>query len=170
MLFLLINGRLSLSLLRLECPSSECWGLVYSGGACCVWSGTLNPICVVSPVWLDSPGSSFEGICTRCAREMSVGDRTGPGLVGEIPCLKFPLRVRPWRGSGKWLWLCAPSRPASSRMLPCSLPYGGGGARLPVIGANPHFLTFASMKTKPDCPKLTCTVQGPLAPTAGKRF
>lgn len=38
------------------------------------------------------------------------------------------------------------------------------------MGARPHFLTFASMKTKPDWPKLTWTVQGPLAPTAGKRF
>lgn len=119
---------------------------------------------------LDSPGSSFEGICTRWAREISVGDRTGPGLVGG-PCLKFPLLVLPCRVSGKFPWLlCAPSRPASKRMLPCSLPYGGGGARLPVIGARPHFFTFASIKTKPDCPKFTCTVQGPFAPTAGKRF
>lgn len=38
------------------------------------------------------------------------------------------------------------------------------------MGAKPHFLTLASMKTKPACPKLTCTVAGPLAPMAGKKF
>lgn len=42
------------------------------------------------------------------------------------------------------------SPPAASNMLPRSLPYGGGGASVPALGAKPHFLTFASMKTKPD--------------------
>lgn len=50
--------------------------------------------------------------------------------------------------------LCADSMlpgtiPASSRMLPRSLPYAGGGASVPTLGARPHFLTFASMKTNP---------------------
>lgn len=108
-------------------------------------------------------------MCTRCAREISVGDRTGPGLVGWP--LIIPLRDRPCLASGHMLWLAAAlSRPDSSKMLPCSLPYGGGGARLPVIGAKPHFFTFASIKTNPDCPKLTCTVHGPFAPTAGNKF
>ena len=37
----------------------------------------------------------------------------------------------------------------SNRILPLSLQYAGGGASVPNIGANPHFLTFASMNTKP---------------------
>jgi hypothetical protein len=32
---------------------------------------------------------------------------------------------------------------------PPSNPYAGGGAIVPWIGANPHFFTFASTKTKP---------------------
>lgn len=63
-----------------------------------------------------------------------------------------------------------PSLPPSKRMLPCSLPYGGGGANEPFMGARPHFFTFASMKTNPICPKFTCTWHGPLAPTVGKKF
>lgn len=39
--------------------------------------------------------------------------------------------------------------PTSSRMLPRSLPYAGGGANVPTLGARPHFFTLASMKTKP---------------------
>ena len=62
------------------------------------------------------------------------------------------------------------SPPAASKMLPRSLPYGGGGANVPELGANPHFLTFASMNTNPDCPKLTCVLQGPSAPTVGNRL
>ena len=46
------------------------------------------------------------------------------------------------------------SPPAASKMLPRSLPYGGGGASVPELGASPHFFTLASMKTKPDWPKL----------------
>ena len=60
--------------------------------------------------------------------------------------------------------------PASSKMLPLSLPYAGGGARVPTLGAKPHFLTFASMKTKPDCPRFTCRLHGPSAPTVGNKF
>lgn len=62
------------------------------------------------------------------------------------------------------------SPPAASRILPRSLPYGGGGASVPALGAKPHFFTFASIKTKPDWPKLTWTLQGPSAPTVGKRL
>lgn len=62
------------------------------------------------------------------------------------------------------------SLPVSSKIEPCSEPYGGGGASDPVMGARPHFLTFASMNTKPDWPKLTWTTHGPLAPTLGNRF
>jgi hypothetical protein len=61
-------------------------------------------------------------------------------------------------------------KPLSSRMLPRSLPYAGGGASVPMLGASPHFLTLASMKTKPAWPRLTWTVAGPLAPTHGKRL
>jgi len=96
----LISGLLSLSLFPRVFPSSECWGLVYSGGGCAL--SAPDPTCVVvSPAaaLLDSPGSSFDGTCTRWAREISVGERMGPGLVGG-PCLKFPLRVRPCRESG----------------------------------------------------------------------
>ena len=39
--------------------------------------------------------------------------------------------------------------PTSRSILPRSLPYAGGGASVPVIGARPHFFTFASMKTNP---------------------
>lgn len=46
-------------------------------------------------------------------------------------------------------------KPLSSRMLPRSLPYAGGGASVPMLGASPHFLTLASMKTKPAWPRLT---------------
>jgi len=95
----------SLSLLPLGLPASEVFGLVYSGGACAL-SCTSDPVCVVVPpgadiaaALLDSPGSSFEGMCVSWASEISVGERTGPGLVGG-PCLKLPLRVRPCRGSG----------------------------------------------------------------------
>lgn len=41
---------------------------------------------------------------------------------------------------------------------------------MPVMGARPHFLTFASMKTKPAWPKLTWIVHGPVAPTVGKKL
>lgn len=58
----------------------------------------------------------------------------------------------------------------SSKMLPRSLPYAGGGARVPTLGARPHFFTLASMKTKPTCPRLTCMLQGPSAPIVGKRL
>lgn len=47
------------------------------------------------------------------------------------------------------------SPPAARRMLPTSLPYAGGGASVPTLGASPHRLTFASMKTNPDWPRLT---------------
>src|SRR6266702_777812 len=60
--------------------------------------------------------------------------------------------------------------PVSSKMLPRSLPYAGGGARVPTLGARPHFFTLASMKTKPTCPRLTCMLQGPSAPMVGKRL
>jgi hypothetical protein len=102
---LLIISDCSLSLLPPGLPAFEDFGLVYSGGAC-VLSCTPNPVCVVVPpgadmaaALLDSPDSSFEGMCMRWASEISVGERTGPGLVGG-PCLKFPLRVRPCRASG----------------------------------------------------------------------
>lgn len=62
------------------------------------------------------------------------------------------------------------SPPAARSRLPRSLPYGGGGASVPTLGANPHFLTLASMKTNPDCPRLTWTLHGPSAPIVGKRF
>jgi hypothetical protein len=48
----------------------------------------------------------------------------------------------------------APDPAASNRIEPSSLPYAGGGANDPDAGARPHFLTFASTKTNPDCPKL----------------
>ena len=54
--------------------------------------------------------------------------------------------------------------------MSASDPYGGGGAREPVMGASPHFFTLASMKTKPAWPKLTWTMDGPFAPIAGKKF
>lgn len=60
--------------------------------------------------------------------------------------------------------------PTSSSILPRSLPYAGGGAKVPTLGANPHFFTLASMKTNPACPRFTCTLQGPSAPIVGKRF
>lgn len=78
---------------------------MYSGGASDTPSPTLETVVVAAsgPLFvaaaLDSPGSSFEGICVRWAREISVGERTGPGLVGG-PCLKLPLRVRPCLASG----------------------------------------------------------------------
>lgn len=34
---------------------------------------------------------------------------------------------------------------ASRSMLPLSLPYAGGGAKVPTLGARPHFFTLASM-------------------------
>lgn len=37
----------------------------------------------------------------------------------------------------------------SSRIDPRSEPYAGGGASVPSMGARPHFLTLASMKTNP---------------------
>ena len=105
MLFLLSMGVRSLSLLPLGLLSAEDAGLEYSGGGC-DWSCTPNPTFEVvgldgvdcATELLDSPGSSFEGMCVRWAREISVGDRTGPGLVGG-PYLKFPLLVRPCRWS-----------------------------------------------------------------------
>ena len=88
----------------------------------------------------------------RCDRRDGVGDEA-PGV---LPGVTLPSgRGRP---------------PTSSSMLPRSLPYAGGGARVPTLGANPHFFTFASMKTNPACPKLTCTLHGPSAPILGKRF
>ena len=60
--------------------------------------------------------------------------------------------------------------PASRRMLPLSLPYAGGGASVPTLGASPHFFTFASMNTNPDWPRFTWRLHGPSAPTVGKRF
>jgi hypothetical protein len=118
------------------------------------------------------------------ASEMSVGLLSGPGEVGltDEPALSelawpirkvLPLLPRPgWWGpcDSKYPPGLCPLCPVSSRILPCSLPYGGGGAKLPVVGASPHFFTFASMNTNPSCPKFTCTVQGPLAPTVGKRL
>ena len=62
------------------------------------------------------------------------------------------------------------SPPACNKMLPRSLPYAGGGASVPTLGARPHFFTLASIKTKPIWPKLTCTWHGPFAPTVGKKF
>jgi len=107
-LFLLTNGVRSESVLPRGLFVLDCCGLVYSGGGC-VWSCNPNPtfpdVTVLTPSstaaaeLLDSPGSSFEGMWVRCASEISVGERTGPGLVGG-PYLKFPLRVRPCRGSG----------------------------------------------------------------------
>jgi len=47
------------------------------------------------------------------------------------------------------------SPPAASKILPRSLPYAGGGASVPTLGAKPHFFTLASIKTNPDCPRLT---------------
>ncbi len=35
--------------------------------------------------------------------------------------------------------------PAAKRILPRSLPYAGGGASVPIMGARPHFFTFASI-------------------------
>jgi len=106
-LFLRSMGARSLSLLPRGLFAFEDWGLVYSGGGC-AWSCTPSPTFTVvvlvgcgctTAEWLDSPGSSFDGMWVRCAREMSVGERTGPGLVGG-PYRKFPLLVRPCRGSG----------------------------------------------------------------------
>jgi hypothetical protein len=97
-------GVRSLSLLPRGLPVFEGRGDVYSGGGF-EESWTPSPTCglllvdVVAAAVLDSPGSSLEGMCVRCAKEISVGERTGPGLVGGW-CLKFPLLVRPCRGSG----------------------------------------------------------------------
>ena len=105
MLFLFNMGVRSLSLLALGLLSADEAGLEYSGGGC-DWSCTPNPTlllvvlegCGCATEVLDSPGSSFEGMCVRCARDISVGERTGPGLVGG-PYLKLPLLVRPCRRS-----------------------------------------------------------------------
>jgi hypothetical protein len=148
-------------------------GLEYSGGGLDVGSPKKNspPSCAsAAPVFtrLDpSPASSREDICDSGAREISVGERRGPGLVAVTldPPPRLPDSIYP-----RCIACAKVSRPDSKRILPCSLPYGGGGARLPVVGAKPHFFTLASMKTKPNCPKLTWTEHGPFAPTVGKKF
>jgi len=68
----------------------------------------------------------------RCEpRDEGTGDEA-PGVpFGELSGLE---RTRP---------------PTSNKMLPRSLPYAGGGASVPTLGAKPHFLTLASTKTKP---------------------
>lgn len=55
-------------------------------------------------------------------------------------------------GSRSWRDRCrldGRESPAARRILPRSEPYAGGGARVPTLGAKPHFLTFASIKTNP---------------------
>lgn len=176
----------SLSPLFLRPRSTEPSGLVYFGGGAerssdsCVarpkpvifcWKCESSKPCVALRL-VPSPTSSCEGMWANCARDISVGDLCGPGLMG-VGTGTCRLDVRPWPKKTPWLAgvPCRdPSRPASNNILPCSLPYGGGGARLPVIGASPHFFTFASINTNPLWPKLTCTVHGPLAPTVGKKF
>jgi hypothetical protein len=87
-LFLRSIGVRSLSLLPRGLLEFEGRGLVYSGGGCD--SCTPNPTLVVvvaacwgaATEWLDSPGSSFDGMWVRCAKDISVGERTGPGLAG----------------------------------------------------------------------------------------
>lgn len=87
MLFLRNMSARSSSLLPRRLPAFEGSGLVYSGGGF-EESWTPNPIWTSFPVdivpgaVLDSPGSSLEGMCVSCAREISVGERMGPGLVG----------------------------------------------------------------------------------------
>jgi hypothetical protein len=69
-LFLRSIGARSLSLLPRGLLEFEGRGLVYSGGGC-AWSSTPSPIFAFVVVagcgcttaeWLDSPGSSFEGM------------------------------------------------------------------------------------------------------------
>ena len=58
------------------------------------------PRAAFSALWLvPSPMSSLDGTWASCASEISVGERTGPGLLGG-PCLALPLRdlvwIAPW--------------------------------------------------------------------------
>ena len=95
------------------------------------------------------------------------GRRTFVGFVGAVEGCDGSARVEEevvewaWRAVeelevdcrdvvGALLLLLLPPFPFdSSNILPLSLPYAGGGASVPNIGASPHFLTFASIKTKP---------------------
>lgn len=141
---------------------------------------------------LDGPGaavtvlsdSSSMGVIGGGGESGGVGEETGLAVKGEAA--KGDVEDSPWRGlrarcvrrerdeaspgDPTVLEYGITSPPAASRILPRSLPYGGGGASVPELGARPHFFTLASMKTKPDCPKLICTLQGPSAPMVGKRL
>ena len=89
------------------------------------------------------------------------GEGEDSGLVGEGEGGTSALRAlrerwdrrereEPPAGDPTVLGIGVMSPPAARRMLPRSLPYGGGGARVPELGARPHFLTLASMNTNPD--------------------
>jgi hypothetical protein len=78
----------------------------------------------------------------RCDRLDGVGDEVpgvAPGVL--LGVLMFVLDRTP--------------PPTSNSMLPRSLPYAGGGASVPTLGASPHFFTLASINTNPACPRLT---------------
>jgi len=74
----------------------------------------------------------------------------------ERPMVSSPRRMQPPWGddggsrrnsqghqAGGW------ESPAARGMLPRSEPCAGGGASVPTLGAKPHFLTLASIKTNP---------------------
>lgn len=85
----------------------------------------------------EDAAGAFHDVCfgrrKRCDERLGLGDG---GEEGD------PEVFEPWL-------LARTPPPTSSRMLPRSLPYAGGGARVPTLGARPHFFTLASIKTKP---------------------
>jgi hypothetical protein len=121
-------------------PSSSSVGLVYPGG---LFVGKLD---------------SEISLCIVCRRVT---------LVPQLCPRLCPLDGAEYFGVCEFPPCCLPE---SSRILSSSRPYRGGGANVPVIGASPHFLTLASIKTKPAWPKLMWMEQGPVAPTVGNRL